>query len=83
MELASGGDIMKKITTCQKTRIPILEKDIWRALEDMCRGLKVLHDMNIYHRDLKGANVFIGSDGYYKLGDLNVSTISKIGFAKT
>ena len=43
----------------------------------------LLHDMNIYHRDLKGANVFIGSDGNYKLGDLNVSTVSKNGFAKT
>ena len=42
-----------------------------------------LHKMNIFHRDLKGANVFIGSDGYYKLGDMNVSTISKAGFAKT
>ena len=39
--------------------------------------------MKIYHRDLKGANIFIGGDGHYKLGDMNVSTVSKAGFAKT
>ena len=49
----------------------------------MTAGLILLHDMNIYHRDLKGANVFIGSDGNYKLGDLNVSTVSILGYAKT
>lgn len=61
----------------------MLEKDIWKALGDMAKGLLVLHDLKIFHRDLKGANVFIGSDGNYKLGDLNVSTVSKVGFAKT
>lgn len=39
-------------------------------------GLSVLHDMNIIHRDLKSANIFI-SDGVYKLGDLNVSKLMK------
>lgn len=61
----------------------ILEKDIWKALQDITKGLKLLHDMKIYHRDLKGANIFIGSDGNYKLGDMNVSTVSKAGFART
>lgn len=51
---------MKKIETCKKSRIPMLEKEIWKALEDMTKGLLVLHEMNIFHRDLKGANVFIG-----------------------
>jgi NIMA (never in mitosis gene a)-related kinase len=39
-------------------------------------GLSVLHEMNIIHRDLKSANIFI-SDGIYKLGDLNVSKLLK------
>ena len=40
-------------------------------------GLKSLHDSNVLHRDLKCANVFINSDGNYKLGDFNVSKIAK------
>ena len=39
MELASGGDISKKINNCKKSRVPMLEKDIWKALEDMSKGL--------------------------------------------
>ena len=53
------------------------------AIISYISGLLVLHKMQVFHRDLKGANVFIGSDGFYKLGDMNVSTISKMGFAKT
>lgn len=41
------------------------------------KGLKALHDMKIYHRDLKSANVFMNSDGTVKLGDMNVSKVAK------
>jgi NIMA (never in mitosis gene a)-related kinase len=39
--------------------------------------------MKILHRDLKCANVFIGSDYTHKLGDLNVSKVAKQGLVKT
>lgn len=47
-------------------------------------GLKALHDLKILHRDLKvvyisiqSANVFLTKSGTAKLGDLNVSKVSK------
>ena len=33
--------------------------------------------MNILHRDIKCANIFINDKGIYKLGDFNVSKIAK------
>ena len=45
--------------------------------------MKVLHEMKIYHRDLKGANVFIDKNQTYKLGDLNVSKVAKNEFVRT
>ena len=35
--------------------------------------------MDILHRDLKSANIFINKDGDSKLGDMNVSKIAKMG----
>jgi len=52
-------------------------------MDHMLKGLKCLHNMNILHRDLKCANVFVTDDGRYKLGDLNVSKVLKMGLAHT
>ena len=47
-------------------------------------GLKGLHDMNILHRDLKGANIFLSeNENSIKLGDLNVSKVAKTNFMYT
>lgn len=40
-------------------------------------SLKALHEKKVVHRDLKSANVFLSSDGTFKLGDLNVSKVAK------
>jgi NIMA (never in mitosis gene a)-related kinase len=40
------------------------------------RGLKSLHDLNVMHRDLKSANVFLNKDLTVKLGDMNVSKVA-------
>lgn len=54
------------------------------------QGLKVLHDLKIFHRDLKvmyfvilSANVFLTKSGAAKLGDMNVSKIAKNGLLYT
>lgn len=52
--------------------------------------MKTLHDLKIFHRDLKvflwlyqSANVFLTKDGIAKLGDMNVSKIAKNGLLYT
>ncbi|CAK87043.1 unnamed protein product (macronuclear) [Paramecium tetraurelia] len=83
MELLSGGDVYRRITQAQKGGPQFSEQDIWIALIHMILGLKTLHDQKIVHRDLKSANVFLSSDGTFKLGDLNVSKVAKQGFVYT
>jgi NIMA (never in mitosis gene a)-related kinase len=42
----------------------------------MIYGLKAIHDLNIMHRDIKSANIFLSKDGVAKLGDMNVSKVA-------
>lgn len=39
--------------------------------------------MNILHRDLKSANVFLSKSGHAQLGDMNVSKLAKKGLLLT
>lgn len=47
------------------------------------RGLKAMHDLNIVHRDIKCANIFLTKEGVVKLGDLNVSKVANKGLMHT
>jgi len=38
------------------------EKHIWKIVIQVVRGLKSLHDLNILHRDMKSANIFLYKD---------------------
>jgi len=59
----------------------ISEDEIWNIIVDLTMGLKHLHDHNFVHMDIKPANVFLGLDGYYKIGDFGLSLdISKQNF---
>ena len=77
MEYADGGDLLAKIKAYQKKGTYMSENFIWSMIIQLARGLKCIHEMNILHRDLKSANVFLTSDGIVKLGDMNVSKIAK------
>ena len=76
MEYASGGDLYEKILHHKKNATEFSEREVWEISIQMIRSLKALHDRNIFHRDLKSANIFLTADGTVKMGDLNVSKIS-------
>ncbi len=44
---------------------------------DILSALKVCHENDIIHRDVKDDNIFVTADGRYKLGDFGVSKILK------
>lgn len=83
MEYANNGDLFQKITRYQKEQTYLKEEDIWRIFIQVVKGLKALHEVDIFHRDLKSANVFLNKDGTAKLGDMNVSKVAKKGLLYT
>ncbi|EGO60236.1 hypothetical protein NEUTE1DRAFT_127160 [Neurospora tetrasperma FGSC 2508] len=42
---------------------------IWKTLLELSQGLSAIHSAGFIHLDLKPANIFIGFDGYLKIGD--------------
>ena len=83
MEYSDNGDLFQKITRHQKEQQYIPEDVIWKIFIQVVRGLKSLHDIKIFHRDLKSANIFLHKDGTSKLGDMNVSKVAKKGLLYT
>jgi NIMA (never in mitosis gene a)-related kinase len=83
MELADDGDLLKKIDSHKKAKTRFRESDIWSYLTQILSGLSLLHNMKIYHRDLKSANLFMSKPNLMKIGDLNVSKVAKKGMLYT
>ncbi len=77
MEFADGGDLTSKVSECKRTGQRFPEDDIWKVLIQLARGLAALHAMNIMHRDLKSANVFLSKDMLVRIGDMNVSRLAR------
>jgi NIMA (never in mitosis gene a)-related kinase len=63
MEYANDGDLFQKIINHQKNSTWFKEDYIWKIFIMVVRGLKALHELDIMHRDLKSANVFLTKDG--------------------
>jgi NIMA (never in mitosis gene a)-related kinase len=83
MEYADNGDLYKKIKYYKKNNKYFDEDEIWTMFIQLIKGLKSLHDLNIIHRDIKSANIFLFKNGMIKLGDLNVSKVAKKGLSYT
>ena len=83
MEYADCGDLYQKITKAQKDQTFLKEEEIWQIFIQVVKGLKVLHENNIFHRDLKSANIFLNKNGRAKLSDINMSKVAKKGLLYT
>ena len=83
MEYADDGDIAQKIKENLKRRLRFEESTLWEWIIQILEGLKYLHDNKIMHRDLKCANIFLMKNGQLKIGDLNVSKLTKNNMART
>ena len=82
-EFADGGDLLQKISLVKKRRTHFPEIEIWNIFVQTLKGLKAIHDLNILHRDIKCANVYLSQNGCIKIGDMNVSKVAKMGLLYT
>ena len=82
-EFANKGDLFQKITYFKQMQKSFEEKDILNIFIQILQGLKCLHDHNILHRDLKSATIFLFNNNLAKIGDLNVSKVTKNGIGHT
>lgn len=59
------------------------EEVIIKIVTQIIMGIDALHGLQIMHRDLKSANIFLSEDNVVKVGDLNVSKLAKEGLNYT
>jgi serine/threonine protein kinase len=59
MDNADKGDLLEMITERKKQKLFFRESQVWRVLIETVHGLRQMHSMNIMHRDIKSANVFL------------------------
>jgi len=59
MQYADNGDLLQKIAERKQMQVYFKEKQVWRVLIETVHGLKAMHDINVMHRDIKCANIFL------------------------
>jgi len=83
MEFVDGQTLKTHISNLTSgTGVPVLQAIDW--IEQIAKGLKAAHDMNIIHRDIKTENVMITKDGRLKIMDFGLAQLkSDAGITKT
>jgi membrane-associated tyrosine/threonine-specific cdc2-inhibitory kinase len=71
MELCEGGTLHDFLAERNQEELP--EIYVWSILRDIASGLKVLHEHDIVHLDIKPDNIFITEDGVLKIGDFGMA----------
>lgn len=71
LEFIIGGSIAKMLSTYQAFPESIIRK----YTKEILLGLEYLHMHNVIHRDIKGANILVDSNGCCKLSDFGTSKV--------
>ncbi|KAJ3040330.1 hypothetical protein HK097_002584, partial [Rhizophlyctis rosea] len=69
LEYISGGSISSVLARCGKFNDHIVQCLTLQILW----GLEYLHERSIIHRDIKGANILVDTDGCVKISDFGIS----------
>jgi len=77
MDYLSNGSILALLNSANF--MPMNEAK--RLIIDTLRGLEFLHELGIYHNDIKPQNILLGDDGEGKLTDYGISSQAENGEA--
>jgi serine/threonine protein kinase len=69
LEYVTGGSIANMLTQFGSFSENLIRRFSFQIL----RGIEYLHDKNIVHRDIKGANILVTDAGVAKLADFGCS----------
>lgn len=84
MEYIDGRDLDNMLARCQKANVQLPIFMALHLMGEVLKGLAYAHDLhdadgnrlNLLHRDVNPANVFLSFDGRVKLGDFGVASIA-------
>jgi DNA-binding response OmpR family regulator len=84
MEYIDGRDLDNMVARCQRAKMPIPLPLQMHIVGEVLRALIYAHELcdndnnvlNLIHRDVNPANVFVSFDGRIKLGDFGVASIT-------
>ena len=79
MQFADGGDLLQKITERKAKKVFFRESQVWRVLIETVHGLHAMHEMNIMHRDIKSANIFLCRPGQANKNRQSIAVSQKSG----
>ena len=73
MEYCEGQNLKDFINKSIKNNELIEEDELCSIIEQICEGIKEIHDKNIIHRDIKPENIFINNNMDIKIIDFGIS----------
>jgi serine/threonine protein kinase len=74
MEYVPGGSIRDMLKTAEE---PFSEHVIRNYTRHIVKGLEYCHSQGVVHRDIKGGNILIGTDGVAKIADFGGSKLTE------
>lgn len=76
LEYVPGGSVTALLRNYGAFEEPLVKNFVRQILQ----GLDYLHERNIIHRDIKGANILVDNKGGIKISDFGIS--KKVGDSK-